>query len=91
MRAATIVLFVVLAFVQGYAASAAADAGVNGQQPSLHNWLMSKITQPAAGASGSVSAPRTAYMYPEPEKDDVCLEVVNACEDTCTVCGNNIR
>lgn len=91
MRMAIVGLFVALAFVQGNAVSAAADVELNGQQPPLHDWLMSMITQPAAKASASVSAPRTASMYPEPEKDDVCLEVVNSCQDACPDCSYNIR
>jgi len=91
MRVAMIVLFVAFTIVQGYAASAAADVGPNGQQPNLHDWLMSIITQPAAGASASISAPRAASIYPEPEKDDVCLGVVDSCQDACAGgCGKNI-
>jgi len=90
MRTSLIVLIAALALVQGYAASAAADVP-NGQPPTLHDWLMSIITKPAAGGSAAISTPRVASMYPEPEKDDVCLKVVESCKDNCPDCGFHIR
>lgn len=75
MRMALLVLIAALAVVQSNAASGAADVDEpNGQQPFPHDLLKSIINEPVSGASASISATRAASLYPELEKDELCLK-----------------